>query len=135
MADATKWIVACESGAPWAEDTSGKPIGFLSALTQDSREAALAQLATNRLAKEIRKFIEADWSGTVGELLEALNKQLDASGDDKERKALERDKQWPRDSTRLSGRLRRLVQQLPFWGIRVVFGSTPSTAGRYLSAA
>ena len=47
---------------------------------------------------------------------------MDASGDDKERKALERDKQWPRDSTRLSGRLRRLVQQLPFWGIRVVFG-------------
>jgi DNA polymerase bacteriophage-type len=123
MADAYKWIAACETGAPWAEHKDGKPVTFKEALAADSEETALAVLATNRLATEIRTFAKAlperGWEATVGEFYTALNNQF---AEEKDRKALERDKKWPVDAIRFSGALRRIIPHLPYWGIGVTIG-------------
>src|SRR5262249_41863799 len=88
MANASEWIEACETGALWGKDKSGRAITFCEALAADSEETALAVLGTNRLAEEVRKFVEVlkeggEWRGTVGGLYTQLNAQI---GDD-ERKA------------------------------------------------
>jgi DNA polymerase bacteriophage-type len=124
MADAYKWIAACETGAPWAKNEDGKPLTFKEALAADNEETALAVLATNRLAVEIRKFAKVlpesgQWEDTLGEFYAALNNQFP---EEKDRKALERDKKWPVDAIRFSGALRRILPHLPYWGIGVTIG-------------
>jgi phage/plasmid primase-like uncharacterized protein len=124
MADAYKWIAACETGAPWAKHGDGKAIAFKEALAADNEETALAVLATNRLAIEIRTFAKTlpesgKWEETIGEFYTALNNQF---AEEKDRKALERDKKWPADVTRFSGALRRIIPHLPYWGISVTIG-------------
>ena len=58
------------------------------------------------------------WKGTVGGLYDKLNEEVGEEA----RKALEREKKWPKDTIRLSGALRRIQGHLPYWGIGVAFG-------------
>ncbi|MGE3803822.1 MAG: hypothetical protein AB7K24_04005 [Gemmataceae bacterium] len=115
MADFAAWAVACRHGL-------GLPAkSFLTAYRQN-REAAnqvalesapLTGLLISHLA------IEGEFSGTVGNLLTAL--EITASDND------QRQRWWPRTPRRLAGDLRRLAPNLRQAGIAVEFsGRTKS---------
>jgi hypothetical protein len=120
MADFAKWVVAGEH-ALW------QPGHFMSAYAENREQGQVDLLEADPVAAAVEKFLReqgelsagaADrptaWRGTMGELLEALNLNVDSE--------VGRDRRWPRDPRALAGRLRRAQPGLRKLGIEMVDG-------------
>jgi hypothetical protein len=106
MADFAKLACAAAPVFGWTEDE-------VLATIMDSRIAGTrAVLEGDPLAEMVAKLVaKADWSGTATQLLRALAKLAPPP--------LRRSKSWPKDATRLAGRLRRLATALRNVGILI----------------
>ncbi|MBA3431304.1 MAG: ATP-binding protein [Actinobacteria bacterium] len=108
MADAATWVVAAESALPWAPGT------FLVAYQQSSATATAVVLDSELIVPVLLRVIsKAAFEGTASELLIALNEEASD--------AIRRDRYWPKDATRLSGKLRRIAPSLRAEGIAIEF--------------
>jgi hypothetical protein len=108
MADFALWASACEP-ALWPKGR------FISAYAGNRSEAVESIIEADLIAMAIRKLLtgRSEWTGTAAQLLSALA-PLTA---EPERSS----KNWPPDSTRLSGRLRRLMPALRQVSIMITF--------------
>jgi len=106
MADFALWVTAAEPSCGWPEGA------FLKAY-EGNRDAAIElTIEADPVAQAVREFAtEFGWRGTASELLKELNRQED---DDAKRQ-----KTWPPDGSRLSGRLRRAAPALRKGGVHV----------------
>jgi hypothetical protein len=109
MADAAIWVTAGEEVFGWKRGT------FIASYTKNLDESAIAAVEAHPVGVAIRQLLEkqTEWSGTSTELLEALN----ASLTEEQRRAKEKDKDWPQNSRSLGHALRRLAQALRRAGI------------------
>lgn len=84
---------------------------------QGAMDLAASVVDTDQVASAVAVFAASHtfWRGTATELLEAINQATPIE---------RRDRSWPKDGTRLSGRLRRVVPALAEIGIHVEFIQT-----------
>jgi putative DNA primase/helicase len=112
MADFAKWVVAAEPALGWAPGT------FIAAYTGNramSDEAAMDQSAIGAAVVLLLDHCETgQWSGTAGELLDALKHHADDA-------TKQRD-DWPRSAPKCAAQLRRLAPVLRRNGIDYVKG-------------
>ncbi len=111
MADFAQWAVA-------AEDALDLPDGakFLELYADERAIASAAVVESDVISDALRCLLEANggsWDGYAAELLRAL-----ADGDEE----LKRNREWPRSTRALTGRLERLIPDLAQVGITVTFG-------------
>ena len=108
MADFAIWATACET-ALWPAGT------FMEAYDRNRDEAVDQVIDADLVADAVRSFMESrpEWEGTASRLLQVLNEQ---SGE-----TVTRSTTWPKDPTRLSGRLKRAATFLRKVGIYVTF--------------
>ena len=109
MADFAKWVVACEGKLPWTAGT------FMRAYEGNRAGAIQTMLESDNVIVALRAFLtdRANWEGTAGGLLQALN----AVATEQTRKA----KDWPKSPRRMSGALRRCAPGLRELGYSVEF--------------
>jgi hypothetical protein len=114
MADFAMWATACER----------VPGAFMAAYDQNRAEAVKTVLEADVVAKAVRAFMALrggqEWSGTATELLDKLAALYPAET---------RSRDWPRDSSHLSGRLRRAAPDLRKVGIAVEFDREGGASG------
>lgn len=111
MADAAERWCACERGGslPWAEG------GILEAFLESRNSMIQDYITGDPVANGISQLINdvGDWSGTAGELMEAL-----------ESRGLKSGKFWPETPRAMSGRIRRAASFLRESGIDIDFQRT-----------
>jgi hypothetical protein len=111
MADFALWTVAAESALGW------KPGAWMDAYTTNRENAVSIELEASPLAGAVIKLLERQDSHAWEGLATALLHDLTCVAEDE---AL-RSPKWPKDSTRLSGDLRRLAGSLRQQGIDSTF--------------
>jgi hypothetical protein len=106
MADFAKWMTACE-GALF------KPGEFIAAYTDNRATTAGDVVDADIVATTVEQFMKGRklWDGRVVQLLEALTSTLDED----RRKSRE----WPKQTNRLTGKLRRAADSLRNIGIAI----------------
>jgi len=121
MADFVTWVRAAEPALH--EVPAFADLDFLELYHKNRKEAA-GLIIENDLVGGLIVELASDgrtWSGTAGELLEALEGVLeDRHGPDKAARITRR-KAWPKSPAALGGRLRRIVPQLEESGVEVEF--------------
>jgi len=121
MADFVTWVKAAELALH--EVPAFAELDFLELYRQNRKEAA-GQIIENDLVGGLIAELASDgrtWSGTSGELLEALEGILLARHGEDRAARITRRKAWPKSPAALGGRLRRIVPQLEDSGIEVEF--------------
>jgi hypothetical protein len=105
MADFAVWATAAESALGW------EPGAFMEAYAGNRAEATESALEADPVAIAVRQFMEDqdEWTGTAGELWEALNELVG--------EAIKHTKAWPGAPNALSARLKRLAPALRGIGI------------------
>jgi hypothetical protein len=105
MADFAVWATAAERALGWEQGA------FMTAYAGNRAEAAESALEADPVAVAVRAFMEdrEEWSGTAGELWEALNEVVG--------EGIRHTKAWPGAPNALSGRLKRLAPALRGIGI------------------
>jgi hypothetical protein len=109
LADFATWVEAAGPAFGWEE---GMFIGVLESSRAVASQLAVEAAAIGPLLVEFMRT-RSTWEGTAGRLLAELKHLAD---DD-----TRRSRSFPKDSTRLSGQLRRLVQPLNSVGVWVGF--------------
>jgi hypothetical protein len=116
MADFACLACAAAPAFGWSEED------VLNALRENHAIAASAVVEADRVATAVVKLVEGDgltrvteWKGTATELLYRLNAIVGET--------VQKAKDWPKDATRLSGRLRRQISSLRTMGIEIDLGS------------
>ncbi len=114
MADAVRWIAACETDPDWTEAS-----GFLEAFNRTQRDAVFTVLDTDPVARLVRLLVAqqkpddvtgvAQWAGTASELKEKLETlhTLHSSGE-----YFRAPEGWPKTAAKLSARLTRVTPAL-----------------------
>jgi hypothetical protein len=112
MADFAVWATAAEEALSW------KPGAFMAAYSGNRAEATENALEADPVAIAVREFMEDqdEWTGTAGELWEALNGLVG--------EAIRHTKAWPGAPNALSARLKRLAPALR--GIGIEYGEERS---------
>jgi hypothetical protein len=113
MADAVKWVTACEPGLGLKEGV------FLRAYQRSQRTANETALDAAVVAAPLRRLMEqheGEWTGSATELLEKLTSMVGEQ--------TARAREWPKRAHVLSGKLRRLAPNLRKVGLFVAFGHT-----------
>jgi hypothetical protein len=105
MADFAVWATAAEEALGW------EPGAFMEAYAGNRAEATESALEADPVAIAVREFVEDkdEWTGTAGELWEALN-ELVGEG-------IRHTKAWPGAPNALSARMKRLAPALRGIGI------------------
>jgi hypothetical protein len=105
MADFAVWVTAAEEALGW------EPGAFMAAYNGNRAEATESALEADSVALAIAEFMEDkdEWTGTAGELWEALNGLVEES--------IRHTKAWPGAPNALSARLKRLAPVLRGIGI------------------
>jgi hypothetical protein len=105
MADFAVWATAAEEALGW------EPGAFMAAYSGNRAEATESALEADPVAIAVREFMEdqGEWTGTAGELWEALNGLVG--------EAIRHTKAWPGAPNALSARLKRLAPALRGIGI------------------
>jgi hypothetical protein len=123
MADFARIACAAAPASGWTAE------GMLNAIEANRRgavagviEADPVAVAVQELAAEVRT-----WSGTATKLLEEINQRTPTDR--------QRMRDWPRDATRLSGRLRRAAPALRRAGVEVSLPEAGGRAGRIITIA
>ena len=110
MADFALWVVAAEPALPWR---AGE---FLAVCAGNRAGAGQTALDATPLAGIIQRLAgggteeKPGWHGCMEELLRRCNGMI---------REHDRPKNWPKDSTRLSGELRRIIPALRGIGVSV----------------
>jgi hypothetical protein len=109
MADFANWVIAAEAGLEMPKDT------FIQTYRISAAHAVENAIESSPLAKAIQEFAEDKkyWGGMVSDLLEELNKIAPETA--------KKRRDWPADSTRLSGKIRRILPDLRTLGINIDF--------------
>jgi hypothetical protein len=117
MADFALWGIACEGA--FAEEGA-----FMRAFMARQAEQVEVIVEQDCVATAIGALMvgRAAWTGTATELLAELTNR------DRTEAGVSNQQDWPRDPTRLSGRLRALAGTLRKTGVEVVFGKAPDRA-------
>jgi hypothetical protein len=105
MADFAMWATAAEKALGW------EPGAFMDAYSGNRAEAAQSALEADPVALTTTEFMEGrdEWTGTAGELWEALGELVGES--------IKHSKAWPGAPNALSARMKRLVPALRDIGI------------------
>jgi hypothetical protein len=105
MADFAVWATAAEEALSW------EPGAFMAAYSGNRAEATESALEADPVAIAVREFMvdQDEWTGTAGELWEALNELVG--------EAIRHTKAWPGAPNALSARLKRLAPALRGIGI------------------
>lgn len=116
MADFAVWVTAAERALEWS------PGAFMQAYSGNRSEATEQALEADVVAVAVREFMQdrGEWSGTAGELWEALNDLVDED--------IRHTRVWPGAPNALSARLKRLAPALR--GIGIEYGEDRSKATR-----
>jgi hypothetical protein len=125
MADFAKWGVATESGFGWEPGT------FLTAYAnarESANETALDASPVWPVLTELLDVNGGTWEGTATELLDDLN----ATGEEDQRKRRERSKQWPKSAQAIANVIRRLAPNMRDAGIEVSIGEREGKSRRRL---
>jgi hypothetical protein len=110
MADFARWVVAAEPALPWSQGA------FLAAYSGNRAGAIEATLDADPVADAVCALVAGEpWKGRASELMPRLAQGMPEH--------VLRSHDWPKDATRLSGRLRRLAPALRKVGIDVAFPS------------
>jgi hypothetical protein len=121
MADFAHWGVACEQ-ALWEEGA------FMRAYDVNIRGAVETVLEASPVATAVRALMDkrpGPWTGTVSELLEALELRAD--------ERTKKSDAWPHSPRGLSGRLRRAAPALRRIGVDVAFTREANTGARQVT--
>jgi len=121
MADFTRWAVA-------AEPVMGVEEGaFLKAYRANRRHANNLVLEMSLVGAAVMEYLKAraQWSGSAGELLKALNSEAS--------EPTQRAQEWPKAGHALTGKLKRLAPNLRAIGIEVTFGRIGHARARTLT--
>ncbi|MGY4802856.1 hypothetical protein [Teichococcus aerofrigidensis] len=121
MADFARLCAAMAPAFGWTE------ADMLEALEENRAAAVAGVIEADSLAIAVRGIAvqHGRWEGLSSELLAAIN--LDVPLD------RQRQRDWPKDSTRLSARLRRIAPALRRGGVEVVLPSGGGRAGRKIT--
>lgn len=102
MADFAKWVTAAEPALGWTRHTF---VNDYAANLDDANSLAIEASPVARAVTDfMRRVPNGTWTGTANELLTALK---DIAGDD-----TLKHRDWPKDATRLSGKLRAVAPAL-----------------------
>jgi hypothetical protein len=106
MADATLWATAGETAFGWESGT------FRAIYGRNLDEGAVASVESHPVGVALMALLESepDWTGTAGDLLNALK---GAASDDQKS-----DPKWPKNARALGHALRRLAQAMRRAGIK-----------------
>jgi hypothetical protein len=88
-------------------------------------EADPVAMAVQAIAEERQHWNPPRWSGTAGELLAEINSRTPTER--------QRERDWPKDATRLSGRLRRVAPALRRAGVDLTLPEAGGRAGRIIT--
>lgn len=109
MADWASWVVSSEPALPVERGH------FLTVYREMAANAVEISLEANVIANAIKALMERrpHWQGTAADLLTELNLNTDTR--------IRESKNWPQDSNRLGGRLKRLATDIRRTGINISF--------------
>lgn len=111
MADASKWITACETALPWKEGS------FIEAYTGNRESSTGIALEASVTAQAMLDWWateqKEEWKGTATDLLDLLNQ---ATLEEKRKH-----RGWPKTASVLSGKLRRDARTLRNHGVSLAF--------------
>jgi hypothetical protein len=112
MADFAAWVTAAEKHLGWKRGS------FVAALERNRESAIQTELEASPVADTLIQFMQArtEWKGTPKE----LHNTLDELAPDRVKGLPE----WPKNSQKLSGKLRRLAPALRANGIAIIFGKS-----------
>ena len=121
MADFAKVACAAAPAFGWAAED------MLAALEENRAGAVAGVIEADAVAMAVQAVAEerARWMGTASELLAEVNLRTPAER--------QRERDWPKDATRLSVRLRRVAPALRRAGVEVALNRTDG--GRFISIA
>jgi hypothetical protein len=88
-------------------------------------EADPVAVAVQAIAEERQAWNPPGWSGTASELLAEINSRTPTER--------QRERDWPKDATRLSSRLRRVAPALRRAGVEVMLPEAGGRAGRIIT--
>ena len=118
MADFARW------GAAAAEALGYGQTAFLDAYRANTAGVTEEVLESDPVGVAVRQYVrdgEGEWIGAVSEFLEVLNLQVGES--------VKKQRNWPKDASRLSKRLRVLQTSLAEVGIQVKFPEKKTPSG------
>ena len=123
MADFARVACAAAPAFGWTAE------GMLAALEENRAEAVAAVIEADPIAVAVRAVAEerggrsrSGWSGTASTLLAEINARTPPER--------QREREWPKDATRLSGRLRRIAPALRRAGVELTLPEAGGRAGR-----
>jgi hypothetical protein len=117
MADFARW------GAAAAEALGYGHAAFLEAYRANTAGVTEEVLESDPVGVAVRQFARehSEWTGAVSGFLEALGRQVGES--------VQKQREWPKDASRLSKRLRVLQTSLAEAGVQVIFPEKKTAAG------
>jgi putative DNA primase/helicase len=122
LSDFAIWVTAAEPALGWEEGT------FLKAYSVSRREITALTLYADQAGTAVKTFMERrsfeTWEGTVSELLDALDGQIDY--------CTRKGKSWPRSANALSGKVKRSATALRAEGIGVTIGHDRQNKKRFM---
>ena len=123
MADFARIACAAAPAFGWTAEE------MLAALEENRAEAVAAAIESDPIAVAVRAVAEerggrgrSGWSGTASTLLAEINARTPPER--------QRERDWPKDATRLSGRLRRIAPALRRAGVELTLPEAGGRAGR-----
>ena len=123
MADFARLACAAAPAFGWTEAE------MLAAIERNREGATVAVIESDPLAEAVQAIaIErgaSGWKGTATQLLADVNQRVPLE--------VQRERGWPKDSTRLSGRLRRVAPALRRAGVDVMLPAQGGRGGRTIS--
>jgi putative DNA primase/helicase len=121
MADFARVACAAAPAFGWTVEQ------MLAAMADNRAGAVAGVIEADPIAAAVQAFAaeEGIWQGTASELLEVINRRTPSER--------QRERDWPKDATRLSGRLRRVAPALRRAGVDLTLPASGGRDGRLIT--